>query len=49
MIADKAKALPADRGCYADAIREELAFHGLQAVIPAKRKRRNPALHDRDK
>lgn len=49
MIADKAKALLADRGYDADAIREELAFHGVQAVIPAKRGRRNPALHDRDK
>jgi len=49
MIADKAKALLADRGYDADAIREEIAFHGVQAVIPTKRGRRNPALHDRDK
>lgn len=46
MITDKAKALLADRGYDADAIREEIAFHGIQAVIPAKRGRRNPALHD---
>jgi transposase len=49
MISDKARALLADRGYDADAIREEIAFHGVQAVIPAKRGRRNPALHDRDK
>jgi len=29
MIADKAKALLADRGYDADAIREEIAFHGI--------------------
>ena len=49
MVADKAKALLADRVYDADAIREEIAFHGVQAVIPAKRGRRNPAPHDRDK
>ncbi|MGO4339999.1 IS5 family transposase [Labrys sp. KB_33_2] len=49
MIADKAKALLADRGYDSDAIREEIAFHGVRAVIPPKRGRRNPALHDRDK
>lgn len=38
-----------DRGYDADALREEIAFHGVQAVIPAKRERRNPAFHDRDK
>jgi hypothetical protein len=43
MVADKAKALLADRVYDADAIREEIAFHGVQAVIPAKRGRRNPA------
>lgn len=43
MIADKAKALLADRGYDADAIREEIAFHGVRAVSPAKRGRRNPA------
>ena len=49
MISDEARALPADRGYDADAIREEIAFHGVQAVIPAERGRSNPALHDRDK
>ena len=49
MLTDKVKALLADRGYDADAIREEIAFHGVQAVIPAKRGRRNPAAHDRDK
>lgn len=42
MIADNAKALLADRGYDADAIREEIAFHGVHAVIPAKRGRRIP-------
>jgi transposase len=37
------------RGYEADAIRAEIARVGVQAVIPAKRRRRNPALHDRDK
>jgi len=49
MIADKAKALLCDRGYDADKIRAEITFHGVQAVIPAKRGRRNPALHDRNK
>jgi transposase len=49
MLTGKVKALLADRGYDADAIREEIAFHGIQAVIPAKRGRRNPASHDRDK
>lgn len=49
MISGKVKALLADRGYDADAIRAEIAFHGIQAVIPAKRGRRNPAAHDRDK
>jgi len=49
MLTDQVKALLADRGYDADAIREEIAFHGIQAVIPAKRGRRNPAAHDRDK
>jgi len=32
MIADKARALLADRGYDADAIREKIAFHGIQAA-----------------
>jgi len=35
MLTDKVKALLADRGYDADAIREEIAFHGIQALIPA--------------
>lgn len=42
MIADKAKVLLVDRGYGTDAIRGEIAFHGVRAVIPAKRGRRNP-------
>lgn len=49
MISGKVKALLADRGYDVDAIRAEIAFQGIQAVIPAKRGRRNPAAHDRDK
>jgi len=49
MLSDRVKALLADRGYDADAIRQEIAFHGVQAVIPAKRGRRSPSAHDRDK
>jgi transposase len=30
-------------------MRGEIAFHGVQAVIPAQRERCNPALNDHDK
>lgn len=49
MIADRVHALLADRGYDADAIRAEIAIAGTQAVIPAKKGRRTPALHDRRK
>jgi transposase len=49
MIADKIEALLADKGYDADAIREELAAAGVEAVIPAKRNRKNPAPHDAEK
>ncbi len=49
MITGKVEALLADRGYDADAIRNEIALHGIQAVIPAKRGRNHPALHDRRK
>ncbi len=49
MIADRIDALLADKGYDADAIRQELADAEIEAVIPAKRKRRNPAPHDRVK
>ena len=39
----------ADRGYDADAIRTEIALQGIQAVIPAKRGRNHPALHDHRK
>lgn len=39
MITGKVKALLADRGYDADAIRTEIALHGIQAVIPATRVR----------
>lgn len=37
----------ADKGYDADAIRQELANDEIEAVIPAKRNRRDPAPHDR--
>jgi transposase len=49
MIVDRIEALLADKGYDADAIREELACAQIEAVIPAKSNRRNPAPHDRDK
>ena len=49
MIADRIDALLADKGYDADAIRDELASAGIEAVIPAKSNRRNPVPHDRAK
>lgn len=49
MITGKVEALLADRGYDIDAIRSEIALQGIQAVIPAKRGRKHPALHDRQK
>jgi transposase len=46
MIGDKIEAFLADRGYDADAIREEIAKADIEAVIPAKSNRRNPAPHD---
>jgi len=40
---------PVEGGYDADAIRQELADAEIEAVIPAKRNRRNPAPHDRVK
>jgi transposase len=49
MITDRIEAFLADRGYDADAIREEIEAAGVEAVIPAKVNRRNPAPHDRAK
>ncbi len=49
VIADRIDALLADKGYDADAIRQQLADAEIEAVIPAKRNRRNPAPHDRVK
>lgn len=46
MITDQIEAFLAYRGYNADAIREEIEAAGVEAVIPAKVNRRNPALHD---
>jgi transposase len=49
MIGDKVEAFLADRGYDADAIRDEIAKAGVEAVIPAKSNRRTPIPHDRAK
>ena len=49
MVADGIDALLADKGYDADAIRQTLADAEIEAVIPAKSNRRNPAPHDRVK
>ena len=49
MITDQIEAFLADRGYDADTIREEIEAAGVEAVIPAKVNRRNPAPHDRAK
>ncbi|MFN3326996.1 MAG: transposase, partial [Bryobacteraceae bacterium] len=46
MLAGRVEALLADRGYDADAIRTAIAEAGVEAVIPAKRNRRNPSAHD---
>ncbi|WP_371514785.1 IS5 family transposase [Brevundimonas denitrificans] len=49
MIEGRIEAFLADRGYDADAIRQEIAAAGVEAVIPAKANRRTPAPHDRAK
>nr|WP_082835613.1 MULTISPECIES: IS5 family transposase [Erythrobacteraceae] len=49
MIGDRIEAFLADRGYDADAIREEIAGAGVEAVIPAKANRRTPTPYDRVK
>ena len=49
IITDRIEAFLADRGYDANAIREEIASAGVEAVIPARRGRRYPAIHDRQK
>jgi len=49
MAADLIAALLADKGYDADAIRDELARSGVEAVIPAKSNRCEPLPHDRAK
>jgi transposase len=48
-MADKIKAMLADKGYDADAIREELLFNGIEPVIPSKKDRKQPIPHDPDK
>ena len=43
-----AKVLLADKGYDADWFREDLEDMGIDACIPARRGRKNPASHDRD-
>lgn len=47
--ADRMEALLADKGHDANAIRQEIAAAGVEAVIPTKRNRRNSNPHDRVK
>lgn len=49
MITDKIEAFLANKGHDADAIRDEIAKAGVEAVIPAKSSRKSPAPHDREK
>ncbi|MFE8585968.1 IS5 family transposase [Sphingomonas sp. NCPPB 2930] len=49
MIADWIDALLADKGYDSDAVRDTLTSMNVEAVIPARRNRRNPAAHDRGK
>jgi len=49
MLEDRVEALLADKGYDADAIREEIAAAGVEAVIPSKSNRRVPIPHDREK
>lgn len=46
IVTDRIDALLAEKGYDADAIREELADAKVEAVIPARSNRRNPAPHD---
>jgi transposase len=43
------RAFLADKAYDADWLREELNQHGIEAVIPARAKRLNPASHDEEK
>lgn len=47
MIADRIDALLADKGYDSDAVRDTLTSMDVEAVIPARRNRRNPAAYDR--
>lgn len=49
MITNRIDALLADKGYDSDAVRDTLASMDVEAVIPARRNRRNPAAHDRVK
>lgn len=49
MIDDRIEAFLSDRGYDADAVREETAMAGIEAMIPAKSNRRSPIAHDREK
>ncbi len=49
MMTGRIEAFLADRGYDADAIRQEIAAAGVEAVIPAKSNRLDPITHDRTK
>ena len=48
MVEGGIAALLADKGYDSDAIRDELAVHGIKAVIPSRANRRLPRAFDRD-
>ena len=49
MIGERIQAMIADKGYDADAIREELNFNGIEAVIPPKSNRKAMILYDTGK
>ena len=48
MVDDRIKAMLADKGYDADAIRDALVAEGIEAVIPPKRNRKAPIAYDRE-
>ena len=48
MIGERIRAMIADKGYDADAVREELNFNGIEAVIPPKANRTKQRSYDKD-
>jgi transposase len=49
LVSERVRAMIADKGYDSDAIREELHFNGIEAVIPPKCNRRRPIDYDRER